>query len=84
MISPIASYRIDDIIYPISRREMNMTAKTFKNQAEAITLVSPLALSKKIKCFTPVTTFGRTTVKVFVWGSWKPLTESLFNALVAA
>ncbi|MGW1422734.1 hypothetical protein ACWAT4_21770 [Bradyrhizobium manausense] len=61
-----------------------MTAKTFKNQAEAIALVSPLFHAKKIGCFTPVSTFGKTTVKVFVWGGWKPLTDSLFNALVAA
>lgn len=61
-----------------------MTAKTFQNQAEAIALVSPLFQAGKIDCFTPHTTFGRTTVKVFCWGGWKPLTESLLNALVKA
>lgn len=61
-----------------------MTSKTFQNQAEAIALVSPLFHAGKIDCFTPHTTFGRTTVKVLCWGSWKPLTNSLFNALVSA
>lgn len=61
-----------------------MTAKTFKNQAEAIATLAPLYKAGKVSSYTPVTTFGRTTVKVWFCGAWKPLTESLFNALVAA
>ncbi|MGY4222709.1 hypothetical protein ACVMIH_000070 [Bradyrhizobium sp. USDA 4503] len=61
-----------------------MTAKTFKNQAEAVALLGPLYKSGKIDTFTPVTAFGKTTVKVWFCGGWKPLTEALLNTLVAA
>jgi len=38
----------------------------------------------KIKEFTPVTAFGRTTVKIWMGAGWLKLTNDRFNALVAA
>lgn len=60
-----------------------MTSKTFKNEAEAIATLAPLFKAGKISNYTPVTAFGRTTVKIWV-GVWKPLTEALFDRLVTA
>lgn len=60
-----------------------MTAKTFKNEAEAIATLAPLFKAGRISNYTPVTAFGRTTVKIWV-GTWKPLTEALFDRLAAA
>lgn len=57
--------------------------KTFKNQQEAIAALAPLFKAGKISSYTPVTAFGRTTVKIWV-GTWKPLTEALFDRLVLA
>lgn len=57
--------------------------KTFKNQAEAVAALAPLFAAGKISSYTPVTAFGRTTVKIWV-GTWAPLTEALFDRLVSA
>lgn len=57
--------------------------KTFKNQQEAIAALAPLFKAGRISSYTPVTAFGRTTVKIWV-GTWAPLTEALFDRLVAA
>jgi len=56
--------------------------KTFKDQQEAIATLAPLFKAGKISSYTPVTAFGRTTVKIWV-GTWAPLTEALFARLVA-
>jgi hypothetical protein len=55
--------------------------KTFTNQAEAVAALAPLFKAGRISSYTPVTAFGRTTVKIWV-GTWKPLTVDLFNLLV--
>lgn len=60
-----------------------MNSKTFKNEAEAIATLAPLFKAGRISNYTPVTAFGRTTVKIWV-GVWKPLTTDLFNLLVKA
>jgi hypothetical protein len=57
--------------------------KTFKNQAEAIAILTPLYKAGKISIYTPTTAFGRTTVKIWM-GTWRPLTEALFDRLVSA
>lgn len=56
--------------------------KTFKNQAEAAAVLGPMFKAGKISSYTPVTAFGRTTVKIWV-GTWAPLTEALFDRLAA-
>ncbi len=58
-------------------------AKTFKNQDEATQVLSPLFHAGKIGVFTPVTAFGRTTVKVWMGAGWLKLTEDRFARLVA-
>jgi len=57
--------------------------KTFQNQAEAIAVLAPLYAAGKIKEYTPVTAFGRTTVKVWMGAGWLKLTNERFAALVA-
>ena len=57
-------------------------AKTFKNQAEAIAILAPLFKAGRIDNYRPVTTFGRTTVKVWSNG-WFALTEAKFAELFA-
>jgi hypothetical protein len=57
--------------------------KTFKNQAEAIQVLAPLYADGKIREYTPVTAFGRTTVSIWMGAGWLKLTNDRFNALVA-
>ena len=58
-------------------------AKTFKNEAEAIQTLAPLYAAGKIREYTPVTAFGRTTVKIWMGAGWLKLTNERFAALVA-
>jgi hypothetical protein len=57
--------------------------KTFKNAAEATTILAPLFHAGKIHTYTPVTAFGRTTVLVWMGAGWLKLTNDRFSALVA-
>lgn len=57
--------------------------KTFKNEAEAIQVLAPLYAAGKIHTYTPVTAFGRTTVKIWMGAGWLKLTNDRFDALVA-
>lgn len=58
-------------------------AKTFKNEAEVIAVLAPLHAAGKIHTYTPVTAFGRTTVKIWMGAGWLKLTNERFAALVA-
>jgi hypothetical protein len=58
-------------------------AKTFKNEAEAVAVLAPLFHAGKIHTYTPVTAFGKTTVKIWMGAGWLKLTNDRFNALVA-
>lgn len=59
-------------------------AKTFKNEAEAVAILAPLYAAGKIDIYTPVTAFGRTTVKIWMGAGWLKLSNERFSALVAA
>lgn len=56
-------------------------AKTFKNTAEVVAVLAPLFAAGRISTYTPVTAFGRTTVKIWMGAGWLTLTNERFAAL---
>lgn len=55
----------------------------FKNEAEALRIMSALHAAGKVSAWTPVIAFGKVSASIWMGAGWLKLTEAKLAALVA-